>query len=574
MRKENGKKPGVHRRFRQGYSACRLPAVIPLETAVCLCIVADRILPASMKFKFSLLTVAGIGALVIGVAQLGISQDTPPAPPSGDRGIFLNSLTIDKAPLQRGGAILKSYADMLDKVQPSVVTILTGMETKSQRRITQQELFNWRFYGIQPPSIKAGEDRWQQVGIGSGVIVSSDGYILTNRHVIFPPDLEMDGQEYIDALRVRVNIPGRDGYAEAKLVDFSPEMDVAVLKLPGTNYPRAVLADSDTVRVGDIAFAVGAPFGIEKTVTMGIISAKRNDEVLEGFDKQELLQTDASINPGNSGGPLIDADGRVIGINTAIYSKTGGNMGIGFAIPINKAVSAADALSRPRGYLGVRLLEVDQRYARAYGFSGGSVVGVVEKETPAAKSGLQEGDVILSMDGKTVKDSGDLRKRLAGKSPGAKAQIEFFRPDSEKRGELTLTLGERANYFVEPGSTGTSQPASAPPAEPKTTPDTPDTTAVESEVAGMTILPVAEADRMSLKLPEGVTGLIVTRTKANSPAANCGLDKGDIILRINGIAPASYAAAVEAITAHSRDGQATLHVRKDGTTRIVLMDLK
>ncbi len=490
------------------------------------------------------------------------------APAEEDKtGVFRSSLSLDKNPLQRGGAILKSYADMLDKVQPSVVTILTGIETPQRRRVSREEQALRRFYGFPPiPEPKAGEDRWQQLGIGSGVIVTANGFILTNKHVIFPPDLNMEGDKYMDVMRLRVRIPGREGYLPAKLIDFSQDMDVAVLRVAGENFPHATLADSDTVRVGDIAFALGAPFGIEKTVTMGIISAKRNDEVLEGFGNQELLQTDASINPGNSGGPLIDADGRVIGINTAIYSRTGGSLGIGFAIPINKAVSAADALSKPRGWLGVALLDVDQRAARLYGFTGGAFLGKVEADTPAAKSGLEEGDVILSMDDKKVENAEDIRKRLSTKAPGAKLKVSFFREALEKRGELTLTLGERPNGFLrEPGPAS----AEAPPGE-----TAPALKTDDDQVAGMTLVPVTAEDHEKLKLPADVPGLIITKVQPNTPAANCGLEKGDIILRINRSAPASHAEAVDALLKNSRDGQATLNIRKGDTTRIAVMDLK
>ncbi len=519
-----------------------------------------------MKTHFSPLRLSTLAAVCLAAAGLQARCQDSPAP-EDKTGVFRASLSLDKTPLQRGGAILKSYADMLDKVQPSVVTILTGIETPQRRRVSREEQALRRFYGFPPaPEPKAGGDRWQQLGIGSGVIVTANGYILTNKHVIFPPDLNMDGDAYIQQMRLRVSIPGREGHLPAELIDFSQDMDVAVIRVAGDKFPHATLADSDTVRVGDIAFALGAPFGIEKTVTMGIISAKRNDEVLEGFGNQELLQTDASINPGNSGGPLVDADGRVIGINTAIYSRTGGNLGIGFAIPINKAVSAADALSKPRGYLGVALLDVDQRAARLYGFTGGAFLGKVEPNTPAAKSGLEEGDVVLSLEDKRVEDAEDLRKRLAGQPPGARLKITFFRESLEKRGELTLTLGERPNGFLrEPSAAKVETPSAEP---------VPAIKAEDDQVAGMTLVPVTAGDHEKLKLPADVPGLIITKVQPNTPAANCGLEKGDIVLRINRSAPASHAEAVEALLKNSRDGQATLNIRKGDTTRIAVMDLK
>lgn len=530
-----------------------------------------------MKLTSPSMRRAGLAALFLGVAVFtGISQDKPPADAkpdiAGKGGVFQSSLSIDRKPIERGGPVLKSYADMLEKVQPSVVTILTGIEAPRRQRISRNEQLYRLYFGLPPaPEPKAGEDTWQQLGIGSGVIVSPNGYILTNRHVIFPPDLNIDAQKYIDMLRLRVSIPGRDGHLPAKLIDFSQDMDVAVIKLQGTAFPHATLADSDTVRVGDVVFALGAPFGIDKTVTHGIISAKRNDEVLAGFEKQELLQTDASINPGNSGGPLIDADGRVVGINTAIYSLSGGNQGIGFAIPINKAVSAADALSRPRGYLGAKLADVDQEKAqRLYDFTGGAYIAEVEDDTPAAKSGLKKGDVILSMDGKKVESSDDLRKRLASRPPGSKIRISFFRELKQERGEMMLTLGERPNFFLSelPGGDKSAVPASAA-ASPGAAP-----AASDDHVVGMTLVPVVPEEHIKLKLPEDTTGLIITKVQANTPAANCGLEKGDIILRINRSAPRNYAEAVDAILNHSRDSKATLQVRRGDSTRNYVMELK
>ncbi|HEX2746355.1 MAG TPA: trypsin-like peptidase domain-containing protein [Verrucomicrobiales bacterium] len=529
-----------------------------------------KLLPAPLRR-------AGLAALFLSAAvYTGISQDksgTDARPPatSDKGGVFQSSLSFDKKPLERGGAVLKSYADMLEKVQPSVVTILTGIETPKRQRISRNEQLYRLYFGLPPvPDPKPGEDRWQQLGIGSGVIVSANGYILTNRHVIFPPDLDMDAQQYIDMLRLRVSIPGREGHLPAKLVDFSQDMDVAVIKLSGTEFPHATLADSDTVRVGDISFALGAPFGIDKTVTMGIISAKRNDEVVAGFEKQELLQTDASINPGNSGGPLIDADGRVIGINTAIYSRSGGNQGIGFAIPINKAVSAADALSRPRGYLGAKLQNVNQSEARMYNFTGGALISEVEQGTPAAASGLKEGDVVLSVDNKKVENADDLRKRLAANPPGTKMKVSIFRASIEKRTDINLTLGERPNFFLK-DLTGPDAESPAP-ATVKT--DTPAAESNDDHIVGMTLAPVTATDHEKLKLPEDATGLIITRILPNTPAANCGLEKGDIILRINRTAPRNHSEAVDAILNHSREGKVSLQVRKGDSTRNAVMELK
>jgi serine protease Do len=503
-------------------------------------------------------------------AFLPLSSAQEAAPAANRTGIFLKSLTVDRKPMERGGAVLKSYADMLEKVQPSVVTILTGIETPRRQRIDPRLRELYRRMGmVLPPEPKISEDRWLQIGVGSGVIVSANGYILTNRHVVIPPD-ERNRAEYFNRLRLRVSIPGRDGHLPAQLIDFSqdPGMDVAVIKVDGAGYPSATLADSDHVRVGDIVFALGAPFGIEKTVTMGIISAKRNDSVIEEFGKQELLQTDASINPGNSGGPLIDADGRVIGINTAIYSSTGSNLGIGFAIPINKAVSAADALSRPRGWMGVATADLKAGAGRFYGFNGGVYVGPVEADTPAGKAGLEEGDVILSIDGVEMENDNHLRRTISEHPPGTKLKLVIFRESRQERAELSIILGERPNNFVEaaPAPAGTAAVEPVAPEKPAV--------AGDDQIAGMTLLPVSGEDHAVLKLPEGVPGLIITKVEPNSPSANSGLEKGDIILLINGAAPGTHAAAVDALLNRSRNGTASLTIRKGEVSRIVLLNLE
>jgi serine protease Do len=528
-----------------------------------------------MKKHLFLTRLACLAIPMLAITSPLPAQDKPPVV-EDKSGIFRKSLTIDKAPMARGGAVLKSYADMLEKVQPAVVTILTGIETPKRRQIDPRVRAYYRSLGVPlPPEPQINEDRWQQIGVGSGVIVSSNGYILTNRHVVIPPDLNMELGQYLRVQRLRVNMPGREGFVPAELVDYSqdPAMDVAVLKIAGSGLPSATLADSDTVRVGDIVFAVGAPFGIEKTVTMGIISARRTDRVIEEFGNVELLQTDASINPGNSGGPLIDADGRVVGINTAIYSRTGSNLGIGFAIPINKAVSAADALSRPRGWLGVPVGDVDQRAARLYGFTGGAFIGKVEAGTPAATALLEEGDVVLSVNGEKVENANQLIKTVAANPPGTQLKLLVFREAREERAELTITLGERPNNFLASDKTLAEAPVAEPPAEGEPGKDK-DKEKDKDQIAGMTLSPIVGEDRPALKLPEGVTGLIITKVEANTPAANCGLEQGDIILRINGATPATHADAVDAILNHSRDGQATLHVRKGNASRIFVMNLK
>ncbi|MDB6133650.1 MAG: HtrA protease/chaperone protein [Verrucomicrobiales bacterium] len=464
-------------------------------------------------------------------------------------GPFRNSLTVDRTLLDRNAPMMKSYAGMLEKVQPSVVTVFTGFQAPERpARVSQDEAALRFFFGLPPAapqprrSESKNKDRWQQLGLGTGVIVTKDGYILTNKHVVMPPDLNINP----GLLEYRVSIPGNDQPLTAKIVDFSFDKDIAVLKVSGSDLPAATLADSSQVKVGDVAFALGAPFGIDKTVTMGIISAKRNDEVLKGMEKQELLQTDASINPGNSGGPLVDAEGRVIGINTAIYANQGGgNMGIGFAIPINNAVAAADALSRPRGYLGVGLSPVTNLQAAAYyGLKGGAIVENVEKGTPGARAGLQPQDVIFAIDDREIVNDDELRREISQATPGKTVTLHIMR--DETKTTVRVTLGERPNRFIESKSAETG-----------------------ASLAGMKVAPLSEEDRKQYKLESG--GLVVTSVEPNTPAATSGLQNGDIIELINGRQPATAAEAIEALGT-STNGSSALHIRRGSAKRLFLLD--
>ena len=465
-------------------------------------------------------------------------------------GPFRSSLTIDRTPVDRNAPMLKSYANMLDRIQPSVVTIMTGAEQPRQQRarVSQDEAAMRFFFGLPPlpegpPDSKT--DTWQQLGLGTGVMVTKNGYILTNRHVVIPQDMQVPRE----LLKIRVQVPGKEQYVEARIIDVSLDSDVAVLKVEGQDFAPATLADSSLVKVGDVAFALGAPFGIDKTVTMGIISARRNDEVLAGMEKQELLQTDASINPGNSGGPLIDADGRVIGINTAIYTRNGGNMGIGFAIPINNAVAAADALSRPRGYLGVGLSPINRRVANYLGIKGGAYIAKINKGSPAARAGLTGQDIIYQIDGKDVMNDDELLREIAQRAPGKTVTLNLFREEEKK--EVKVILGERPNNFI-------PETSSAPGSE-----------AEGVLVAGMKLVAVPEGERAALRLSQG--GLVITAIEPNTSAAVCGLLEGDIIIRINGKQPATPEEAASAL-AESPNGSAMLHVRRGNATRLFVMD--
>jgi serine protease Do len=273
-----------------------------------------------------------------------------------------------------------------------------------------------------------------QQGIGSGVIVPQDGYILTNNHVI----------DNADEVRVVMN-DGRE--YTAKVVGRDPKSDVAVIKIEGKDdLPTVPLADSEKVEVGDVVLAVGNPFGIGQTVTKGIVSATGRGGAV-GLDYEDFIQTDAAINPGNSGGALVDVDGRLIGINTAILSRSGGNQGIGFAIPVNLAHDVMESLVTDgvvtRGFLGVMIQDLTPALAEQFNVeegTRGAVVGDVTPKSPADKAGLKSGDVIVDFNGKKVRDSRHLKLEVARTKPGESVPLKVIRDGKTK--ELTVTVKE------------------------------------------------------------------------------------------------------------------------------------
>jgi serine protease Do len=347
-----------------------------------------------------------------------------------------------------------------------------------------------------------GRDRLprREHGLGSGVIVTADGYVLTNNHVV-------EG-----AQDIRVTLADRRELT-ARLVGRDPKTDLAVLKLPGTGYPRAALGDSSRVEVAEVVLALGNPFGLSQTVTMGIVSAVGRANV--GIaDYEDFIQTDAPINPGNSGGALVDARGALIGINTAIFTQTGGYMGIGFAVPVNMARQVMEQLVRrgrlTRGYLGLAVQEVTPALARGLAISTprGVVVGDVAPDSPAARAGLQRGDVITAVDGKPVDDVGRFRNLVAGTAPGTTLKLTLLRAGREQT--LDVTVGEAPDrapaVAAEPGA---------------------------SRRPGLSVTDVTPDVAKKLGLPPSLKGALVTEVIPGGPAAEAGLRPGDVIQEVN-----------------------------------------
>jgi serine protease Do len=369
-----------------------------------------------------------------------------------------------------------------------------------------------RFFGGQGGP--GGPDSIPQRSLGSGVIVDAKGYIVTNRHVVNKAD------------RIRVKLkddpPGFLGH-EAKLVGVDEESDLAVIKIDvaGKTLPTAKLGNSDGTDIGDWVLAVGSPFGLENTVTAGIISAKGRSSIVPNRQFQSFIQTDAAINPGNSGGPLVNMAGEVIGINTAILTGGQGYEGVGFALPSNLVAKVYNDLIGPehkvmRGSIGVEFqAQPNPAVARVYGGGNGVTLSNVISGSPAAQAGLKVGDTITTIDGKAIASGDELVNEISGRKPGSKTKMGYIR--NGQRGEATVTIGSRSKLF---GSRLGLEDEGTEQAEPQ-----------ESKL-GVTVDTITPDIAQRLELPNS-KGVIVTDVKPGSFADDVGLSRGDVILEIN-----------------------------------------
>ncbi len=313
-----------------------------------------------------------------------------------------------------------SFADLAAKMAPTVVNVYTTQTIKSphgRNELFENEFFK-RFFRLPDMPQSMPERELKRTSLGSGVILSSDGYIVTNNHVV----------ENADEINVRFS--NNEEY-EAKVIGRDAKTDLALIKIdPKHNLQPAVMGDSDKLRVGDWVIAIGNPFGFEQTVTAGIVSAKGRH--LGGSTYENFIQTDASINPGNSGGPLFDVEGKLEGINTAIYSRSGGNVGLGFAIPVNMVKSVVSQLKATgkvsRGWLGVMIQTVTSELAQQFHLDRpmGALVGEVSKDSPAAKAGIQAGDIITRFDGKEISQMNILPAIVAETPVGKEVEVELI----------------------------------------------------------------------------------------------------------------------------------------------------
>ena len=324
-----------------------------------------------------------------------------------------------------------SYRDAAARAMPAVVNILTLQVPKRGAHPLARDPFFKRFFGDRDPG--ADDDDDLRNSLGSGVIVSHEGYVLTNNHVV-------EGADEIEV----VLTDGRK--APAKIVGLDPETDLAVIKIDQDKLPVIVLGQSELARVGDVVLAIGNPFGVGQTVTMGIISALgRNNLHINSFEN--FIQTDAAINFGNSGGALVDTRGNLIGINTAIYSQSGGSVGIGFAIPVSTAKTVMEAIIKDghvvRGWIGVETQDITPELAQSFGLqrSSGAIIAGVVRNGPADKAGIVPGDILLAVDGKPVGDTTEMLNLIAQLPPGGKAKMTVLRKNREAA--LDVVVGKR-----------------------------------------------------------------------------------------------------------------------------------
>ena len=470
-------------------------------------------------------------ALALGIGGLGFAaaehvMNNPPA--------SLKLADPNEGPSRTG------FAPVVKKVLPTVVNVSSTKVVKTSSQFGGDDnqvpdFFRQFFGGGNMPNMRQMPQEQRERGLGSGVIVTPDGYILTNNHVV-------DG-----ANTVTVTLSDKRDY-KARVVGTDPKVDIAVLKIDASNLPAITVGDSSKIQIGDYALAVGNPFGVGKTVTMGIVSATgRNNLGIEAYE--DFIQTDAPINPGNSGGALINDRGELIGINTAIITHgSEGNQGIGFAVPVNLARTVMDEILKngkvTRAYLGIVPQDVTPAIAKAFDVKEmeGALVGDVSADSPAQKAGLQNGDIILQLNGKPVEDANQLRMTISMMSPGTAVHLKVLRNGTDR--DVTATLGELpVEQAAAEKNSGNSK---------------------SSELSGISVQDLDSRVAQQLGVSPSTQGVVITNVDPSSAAADAGLKRGDVIQEVNR-KPVHNTSDFEAAMRNSKD-QPLLLVNRQGST--------
>lgn len=447
-------------------------------------------------------------------------------------------------------ADLPDFTPLVEEASPAVVNISTRQKVPDRSVAAQQGLPDLE--GLPPmfreffersipqmPRNPGGRQREAQ-SLGSGFIISSDGYIMTNNHVV------ADADEIIVRLSDRSEL-------EAKLIGADPRSDVALLKVDGKNLPTVRLGKSEDLKVGEWVLAIGSPFGFDHSVTAGIVSAKGRSLPSDSY--VPFIQTDVAINPGNSGGPLFNLKGEVVGINSQIFTRSGGFMGLSFAIPMDVAMQVADQLKAggkvTRGWLGVVIQEVNKDLAESFGLEkpAGALVAQVLEDGPADKGGLQVGDVILSLDGKPIIMSADLPHLVGNLKPGEKAELDVVRDGSRKKISVTIgTLPEEGQEIAANGMPGGE---------------------LSNNRLGVTVVELTAEQKKGLDLKGGV----VVKDVLDGPAAMIGLRPGDVITHLNNQAIDSTSTFTQVAKDLPKNRSVSMRVLRQGRASFITFKL-
>ena len=468
---------------------------------------------------------------------------------AGLMALVATSAVLPITPVWAQTRTLPDFTDLVDQVGPSVVNIRTLEKAKASGAAggaDDQMLEFFKRFGIPvPPNVPRGpraepgqSDENQPRGVGSGFILSTDGLVMTNAHVV-------EGAE-----EVIVTLTDKREF-KAKIIGSDKRTDVAVVKIDATGLPAVKIGDMSRLRVGEWVMAIGSPFGLENTVTAGIVSAKQRDT----GDYLPFIQTDVAINPGNSGGPLINMRGEVVGINSQIYSRSGGFQGISFAIPIDEATRVADQLRATgrvsRGRIGVQIDQVTKEVAESIGLgkSQGALVRGVESGAPADKAGIEAGDIITKFEGKAIDKASDLPRLVGNVKPGTKATVTIFRRGVSK--DVAVTIAE-----IE-----ADKPAKAPVvAEPKAP------VAGPAKVIGLAVSELTDAQKKELKVKGGVKV-----DMAEGVAARAGLREGDIIVSLANTEVSNVKSFESALAAIDKSKSVTVLIRRGEQAQFVII---